>query len=311
MLTGKNKSSKREFSCCLLRSYPLKSRLIAYGLFIFTSFFLFMNRSEGKETATPKYSPIVIIKQGRLVGIDKSDLTEYLGVRYALPPVGALRWKPPAPVLPSTNSIIATQYGSHCPQTPSPWGPPSNSEDCLFLNIYVPKHVQNQNIKPFPVMVWIHGGSFTAGAGSLYDPRKIVTQGKVIVVTINYRLGILGFFAHPALDHEGHDSGNYGIMDQQLALRWVKDNIAAFGGDSNNVTIFGESAGGASIYANLVSPLATGLFQKAIIQSGVLEDISLKDAETRGITYAKHMGCSSGLAKQIAACLRSIPISTL
>jgi para-nitrobenzyl esterase len=125
-----------------------------------------------------------------------------------------------------------------------------------------------------PVMVWIHGGGFVGGGSADYDPSLLVLQGNVIVVTINYRLGYLGFLAHPALDAEGHLAGNYGLMDQQFALRWVQNNIAAFGGDPARVTIFGESAGGISAYANLASPLAAGLFVGAIAQSGSIGDFA-------------------------------------
>src|SRR5690606_10636874 len=147
-------------------------------------------------------------------------------------------------------------------------------EDCLFLNVYVPTEpLRAGSSRRYPVMVWLHGGAYFLGAGSQFDPTEMVTQGDVIVVTINYRLGALGFLAHPALSEESPygGSGNYGIMDQQLALRWVQRNIAAFGGNRRRVTIFGESAGGNSVFVHLVSPTAKGLFHRAISQSGTSE----------------------------------------
>jgi para-nitrobenzyl esterase len=152
-------------------------------------------------------------------------------------------------------------------------------------------------------MVWIHGGANSSGASDFYDPTPLVETGGVLIVTINYRLGALGFLAHPALDGEGHIAVNYGVIDQQLALRWVHDNIARFGGDPGNVTIFGESAGGLNVTTHLVSPLSAGLFQRAIIESGAyqLNTPSLAASEARGIAFAKQVGCTD----QSAACLRS------
>jgi para-nitrobenzyl esterase len=228
---------------------------------------------------------------------------------------------------------LAIQFGNFCSQ------PGFGSEDCLYLNVYTPRHKKKQNEHHgLPVMVWIHGGALVTGGG-FYDPTRIVEQSGVIVVTINYRLGLFGFFAHPAIDAEGHLDGNYGLMDQQLALKWVQDNIAAFGGDperrnangknvgkeserAEEVTIFGESAGGQGVYSNLASPTAAGLFQRAISESGSYAEfqdyfhsiVPLAQAETSGTalvragtTIAASVGCSS----QTAACLRGVPASTL
>ena len=194
------------------------------------------------------------------------------GIPYAAAPVGELRWRPPQPVEPWEGARECAQFGPACPQPPSPTaitrGPGVQSEDCLYLNIHAP-HGGPEG--PFPVMVWIHGGGCTIGAGSLdvYDGEMLARQGAV-VVTINYRLGPLGFLAHPLLSAESPDgvSGNYGMLDQIAALQWVQRNIAGFGGDPGCVTIFGESAGGASVARLLVSPLAEGLFHRAIAQSG-------------------------------------------
>jgi para-nitrobenzyl esterase len=160
-------------------------------------------------------------------------------------------------------------------------------------------------------MVWVHGGGFTAGNGGAYDPTSLVKEGNVIVVTINYRLGALGLFGHPALDAENHLLANYALMDQQMALKWLRRNALGFGGDPDNITIFGESAGGISIYAHLVSPLAAGLFQQAIIESGAPDYITLQQSESDGVALAAKVGCDQGSQQQIAACLRAVPVSDL
>jgi para-nitrobenzyl esterase len=258
-------------------------------------------------------TPTVTVEQGVLSGVTVGSVNEFLGVRYATPPVGDLRWRPPQPVSSGHQQLSATQFGNNCAQGNSPWGTPSTSEDCLFLNIYTPTATGESQLweRKLPVMVWIHGGGFTAGDGAAYDPTGLVQEGNVIVVTINYRLGALGLFAHPALDAENHLLANYALMDQQLALKWLKRNIPGFGGDPDNITIFGESAGGISIYAHLVSKLAQGLFQKAIIESGAPDYITLQQSESDGVTLAGKVGCGQGSEQQIAACLRAVPVSEL
>ena len=258
-------------------------------------------------------APTATVEQGLLSGVEVGSVDEFLGVRYATPPVGDLRWRPPQPVTPGQQQLDATQLGNNCAQGKSPWGTPSSSEDCLFLNIYVPAATGGSQRweRKLPVMVWIHGGGFTAGDGGAYDPTGLVEEGNVIVVTINYRLGALGLFAHPALDAEHHLLANYALMDQQLALKWLRRNIPELGGDPDNITIFGESAGGISIYAHLVSPLASGLFQKAIIESGAPDYITLQQSETDGVALAGKVGCGQGTQQQIAACLRAVPVSEL
>ncbi len=209
---------------------------------------------------------------GTAVG-EKQDVRVYKGIPFAAPPTGNLRWKAPQPVVPWSGVRDATQFSPACPQpdtlsrlTGRKLGP--TSEDCLCLNVWTPAKAANEKL---PVMVWIHGGSYIAGEGSTpsYNGEALARQGAVIV-TINYRLGPLGFFAHPLLSKEsGHDSsGNYGLLDQIAALQWVRKNIAAFGGDAARVTIFGESAGAGSICYLMVSPLAKGLFHRAIAESG-------------------------------------------
>ncbi|MGD0116594.1 MAG: carboxylesterase family protein [Candidatus Binatus sp.] len=270
--------------------------------------------------------PYAITKSGPVLGTEVDGVNEFLGIPYAQPPIGSLRWLPPKAFGKFSAPFEANAFGSECTQ-PGPAG----SEDCLYLNVYTPVQAERaedaseaaakkKGSSSLPVMVFIHGGGLTAGAGSIYDPSMLVAQG-VIVVTINYRLGVLGFLAQTALDAEHHDAGNYGFMDQQLALKWVKKNIKAFGGNPKEVTIFGESAGGQSIYCNLASPTAKGLFRGAIAESGSYVEFqdyftaveTLKTAETTngfapsGNSVAVAVGCSS----QTAACLRGVSADTL
>jgi len=251
-------------------------------------------------------NPVVATADGRLRGRAAGPVDEFLGIPYAAPPVGALRWRPPQPAARWTGVRAATRFGPHCPQYGSPFGLASMSENCLFLNVYAPAGSSRGSL---PVMVWIHGGDLTAGESNDYNPAGLVRDG-VIVVTINYRLGALGFLADPALaSRAGGASGDYGLMDQQAALRWVRRNIGQFGGDPGNVTISGESAGGLSVLAQLVSPAARGLFAKAIIESGSysLLQPSLATAEASGEAFAAKVGCAS----QTAACLRRLPVQTI
>jgi para-nitrobenzyl esterase len=211
-------------------------------------------------------SAVVRTTGGAVRGTVTGDHRSFDGIPYAAPPVGPLRWAPPRPAEPWRGTRDATRPGNECPQTAGFLGdPPSTTEDCLYLNVTTPRGI---GARKLPVMFWIHGGGFYSGAGSLYGAGRLAEQGDVIVVTLNYRLGVFGFLAHPSLD--GHDgpSGDYGLQDQQAALRWVRDNAAAFGGDPRNVTLFGESAGGISTCSHLASPASAGLFQRAIIQSG-------------------------------------------
>jgi len=269
------------------------------------------------SAATTANNPVIVTQSGRLQGVVSTEMIEYLGIPYAAPPVGTLRWMPPQAFGRWKGVFQATQFGNTCPQING------GDENCLFLNVYTP-HAKN-SAKPtrLPVMVWIHGGGLTNGAGSDFDPTPLVEGGDVIVVTINYRLGMLGFFAQQALDTEGHLAGNYGFMDQQFALRWVKRNIAAFGGDPRRVTIFGKSAGGLSIYSQLASPLAAGLFQRAIAQSGAyagfapdyrVQILPIATVETTGnplVESGAALADAVGCPDQIAACLRAVDPGTL
>ena len=250
--------------------------------------------------------PVVGTANGAVRGTSNGSVDEFLGIPYAAPPVGALRWQPPQPAASWPGVRDATQFGPHCPQPASPFGQASTSEDCLFLNVFTPRH-QEAGAR-HPVMVWIHGGALVTGESNDYIPTKLVEDG-VTVVTINYRLGALGFLAHPALADANGQSGDYGLMDQQAALRWVQRNIASFGGNRRNVTIFGESAGGLSTLSQVASPAARGLFSRAIVESGSynLTQAPLASAETVGQAFATKAGCSD----QTAACLRSLPVSTI
>jgi para-nitrobenzyl esterase len=217
-------------------------------------------------------APQVKTASGTVGGKEDSSVRAFLGIPYAAPPVGDLRWKPPVPAAKWSGVRKATDFGPHCMQGnvygDMTFHDSGASEDCLSLNVWVPAKPASAKL---PVMVWIYGGGFAAGSTSeaRQDGANLAQQG-VIVVSMNYRLGVFGFFAHPELAKESphNAAGNYGLLDQTAALQWVHDNIAAFGGDPGNVTIFGESAGSFSVSAQMASPLAKGLFQKAIGESG-------------------------------------------
>ncbi|HEY9234758.1 MAG TPA: carboxylesterase family protein, partial [Phenylobacterium sp.] len=222
-------------------------------------------------SAAHAQAPKVKVESGVLAGASTERADIFRNVPYAAPPVGDLRWAPPKRPLAWSSERDATTNGPSCPQKMNEDGSPNEgsangpvSEDCLQLNVFAPK-----GAKKAPVMVWIHGGSHRTGAGWVYDGQNFARDG-VILVAINYRLGPLGYFAHPAITKAAGKApvGNYGLMDQIAALEWVQRNIAAFGGDPANVTLFGESAGGSSTLAILAAPKAKGLFQRAAVQSG-------------------------------------------
>ncbi|MBV9002249.1 MAG: carboxylesterase family protein [Solirubrobacterales bacterium] len=257
---------------------------------------------------SPLTAPILRIEGGAVRGAAVSGVYEFLGLPYAAPPIGNLRWRPPQPPAGWDGVRDATKFAPSCPQpvVGNPTPPPAPfSEDCLYLNVYTPSLRRDDR----PVLVWIHGGGFTEDGARNYDGSKLATDGTV-VVTINYRLGALGFLAHPALaSRPGGPAGNYGLMDQIAALRWVKRNIAQFGGDPHNVTIAGQSAGGVSVLDLLVSHRSHGLFQRAIVQSGAfaLTQRPLADVEAAGETFATQAGCPD----QSARCLRALPVDAL
>ena len=270
----------------------------------------------GSASAT---STTVLTDKGQVAGTQLSGsspaINAFLGIPYAAPPVGALRFKPPQPHAAWTTPIQTTKVAAPCPQVVPQTGAAVGSEDCLYLNVYAPAGAASSTL---PVMVFLPGGSFTGGSASspYYNGQSIAEQGNVIVVTVTYRVGALGFLTAPALDAEssGKVSGNYGIEDQQAALRWVRANIAGFGGNPQNVTLFGESAGANSVEDQLTSPAVAGLFRKAIIESSVgapgIPDLTLAQSEAGpGATFVSNVGCAG--ASSIASCLRAASVSSI
>ncbi len=264
----------------------------------------------------PDPRPQATVTQGVLVGREAEGVRSFKGVPYARPPVGALRWRTPHPAEPWSGERDAGQVGPICIQPPANGdngvGPLPMSENCLTLNVWAPANREG----PLPVMVWIHGGGLNNGSGTaaLYDGTNLAKRG-VVVVTVNYRLGRLGFFDHPALAaarSPGEPAANYGLMDVILALRWVRENAAAFGGDAENVTIFGESAGGALVTRLMISPEARGLFHRAAVQSGLGRDEGTPLVEPRrdGGPSMQARGAAFGVAHGAATtaeALRAIP----
>ncbi len=274
-------------------------------------------------TAAPeKLTHVVRVEGGRVSGLDEAALRVFRGIPYAAPPVGALRWRPPQPVRPWTGVRDCTSFGASCPQSGATVGggrlPAAQSEDSLYLNVWTPARTARDRL---PVMVWIHGGGVITGSGSLPAGYGENLSGRehVVVVSFNYRLGAFGFFAHPALSAESAHgvSGNYGLLDQRAALRWVRRNIAAFGGDPRRVTIFGQSAGGQSVIAQLVSPLSRGLFSRAISESPRYEDrgvglwstLTLEEQEQEGEEIGDGLGVPDGPGE--LAALRKVSAARL
>ncbi|HEX2315524.1 MAG TPA: carboxylesterase/lipase family protein [Thermomonospora sp.] len=267
------------------------------------------------DPAAADPSPLVRTDKGVVRGEARQGHRLFQGIPFAAPPVGALRWRPPQPARPWKGVYDATSPRSQCAQLASPFGGSTGTygEDCLYLNVTVPEHAKGRRL---PVMVWIHGGDNVMGNGSIYNAAKLARQGGVVVVTINYRLGVLGGLAHPGLE-TGPDrrlqAGNYGLLDQQAALRWVRRNITAFGGNPGNVTVFGESAGSANTCANLASPVSAGLFHRAIPQSYACDTPTRTEAkaEADAVTLAKAVGCETASPAASVRCLRALPARRL
>ncbi|MCE7005801.1 carboxylesterase family protein [Kibdelosporangium philippinense] len=256
----------------------------------------------GPANAAP--ATLVFTDRGPVKGAVSGEVRSFQGIPFAKPPVGALRWREPQPAARWRDPLNATKPREMCAQLPGDLPDESVNEDCLYLNVTAPKRVN----RPLPVMVWFHGGGFVSGEPGYYDPVKLVTQGKVIVVTVAYRLGPLGYLATPGLTREtGNQSGSYGFQDQLAGLRWVQRNAAAFGGNPGNVTVFGESAGAESVCSMIVSPLAEGLFHKAIGQSYSCDAAMFTRAEAydHGAEVSSKVGCRD------VACLRGKPVKDL
>ncbi|HYB99650.1 MAG TPA: carboxylesterase family protein [Candidatus Limnocylindrales bacterium] len=266
--------------------------------------------------------PVVAVSGGTVEGHTAGNVVEFLGIPFAAPPVGPLRFRPPAPV-PDFGHLNASSYSSACPQVDGIIGTPSENEDCLYLNVWTPTLTPEE---PRPVMVWIHGGGNVSGSTGdfvpfppyeserLYDASALADAHDTVVVSINYRLGVFGFFAHADLAGEDPSfpyAGNQGLLDQVAALVWVRDNIASFGGDPDNVTIFGESAGSWDVCAHMISPLSAGLFHRAISQSGgcSVGVASAEDADISANAIAAAAGCDG--APDELACLRALPVADL
>ncbi|MFF7930716.1 carboxylesterase family protein [Streptomyces sp. NPDC007940] len=278
--------------------------------------------NEAHRTGVSQGRPSTVVRTdaGLVEGDLGTDTRMFQGIPYAAPPVGQLRWASPAPPASWSGVRTATEPGNRCAQAAGLIDQQSSTEDCLYLNVTTPAR---GSARKLPVMVWIHGNGFINGAGSLYDAQRLARTGRVIVVSFNYRLGVFGFLDHPALDRgpAKHLSGNFGLEDQQAALRWVKRNAAAFGGDPANVTLFGESAGGTSVCAHLAAPGSAGLFHKAILQSAQCTGrkwspgpatwfpLPRAERERHGLDVAAKVGCSD--PRTAAACLRAKPVEEL
>lgn len=255
--------------------------------------------------------PSVNTAEGPVRGLTKNGVNIFLGIPYAAPPVGNLRWRPPQPVQRWRGTLDATQYANTCPQVTELGafaGPSSVTEDCLYLNVFTTGSGHYGQKKP--VIVWIHGGGNVDGESNDYDATKLATGGPnghdTVVVTLNYRMGLFGFLSHPALNSEGHNWGNYGILDIQAVLKWVQRNITAFGGDPNKVALGGQSAGASDTGANVLSPLAKGLFNRAIYESAPTSTFPPASiASTRGTNFATAANCS-GTGAAASACLRKL-----
>ena len=267
------------------------------------------------ETRNESSSVPVVTRQGSVQGLIVGDVEQFRGVPYAAPPLNDLRWRAPLPPKTYAGILHATTFPAPCLQSKPPAGFPAPNEDCLYLNMYRP--VRNNEGKKMPVLVYFHGGGFAAGTASARDGVQLAGGGNIIVIMVNYRLDAVGWLALAGLDAEtanGSSSGNYGFLDMLAALRWVHDNVAAFGGDQDNVTIAGTSAGGIAVCTLMTAHLHERVFQRAIIESGECTStstyiISHQAALLQGAKFAAKAGCSD--PTNFTSCLRSKPASTL
>jgi len=264
----------------------------------------------GPDAADPEVVATVAGSVRGTAGVsDGQGFRVFRGIPYAAAPVGQRRWQPPVAATPWAGVRDATESGTRCVQdtrVDPDYGRPTG-EDCLNLTVWTPQGAGAEDQRP--VMVWFHGGGFLNGSADIYDARWLATRGDIVVVAVNYRLGALGFLAHPALG-PAQDLGNYGLADQQAALRWVGENIAAFGGDPGKVTIAGESAGAMSVCDHLVAPESAGLFRAAILQSGPCQvQAGLSEAQRVSLDYAAGIGCPE--AATARDCLLSLPADRL
>jgi para-nitrobenzyl esterase len=298
----------------------LRRGMLAIIVLVFVTMASILVSAPAQGTPAPRYGDrdqsVAVTHDGALRGqvVADAGYRVFKGIPYAQPPVGALRWAAPQPATRWKGVRDATAFGSVCPQA-GPNNTVVGDEDCLDLNVYTPL---TRHDRPLPVMFWIHGGSWVAGTGASYDASRLAAEQHVIVVTINYRLGVLGYLANSSIVAAAPraGAGAFAALDQIQALRWVGQNIAAFGGDKRNVTIFGESAGGFDVCALVLSPFASGLFQRAISESGPCAAATtttfktLSAAEQIGDTVATNVGCP-GSGPSVVACLRAAPVSQL
>lgn len=263
--------------------------------------------------AHPQSRPVVATDSGLVRGSTADGVNAFLGIPFAAPPVDALRWQPPLSPTPWAGELDATTWPLPCPQKDE--GSFFGEEDCLYLNVWAPEGAEEGLL---PVLFFIHGGGNVSGSTSvvqagthLYEGDNLARRGGVVVVTTQYRIGALGYLVHPALDVESARglSGNYGLLDQQAGLRWVQSNIGAFGGDSERVLVFGESGGATDTMMQLVSPLAAGLFSRALMESGGNQAKPASQRASEGLTFAAAAGCSE--AETAAACLRALSAAEL
>lgn len=285
------------------------------------------------DPAAASLGVLVAVEQGELLGTTDGSVLRYRGIPYAAAPVGDRRFEPPGRPHSWSGTRPATEPGARCAQLPAPSGTPhatagSDTEDCLTVDITVPAGTTAD--ARLPVLVWIHGGGFSAGAGTDTDPRRLAEAGPLVVVTVNYRLGIFGFFGLPGLE----GSGSFGLLDQRAALTWLQRNIATFGGDPDSVTLAGQSAGADSVCSHLTSPASTGLFHRVIMQSGECGTTNLVDVihpgagaagdtwkplpllEAAGVAAASTLGCPAPVGDgfdraAVLTCLRALPTAQL